>query len=88
MNERLDGYSFAIKTNSKSSLEADLTILEGDITIDNRGKGRQCIVKTELALRTLNELEVVLMEEPKNHLREHNNGKNRFILLVDFLLSL
>jgi putative ATP-dependent endonuclease of OLD family len=74
MNERLEGYSFSIKTNSKSNLEADLTILEGDITIENKGKGRQCIVKTELALRTLNELEIVLMEEPENHL-SHGNMK-------------
>lgn len=68
-------YNFAIKSNSKSNLQADLTILEGEISIDNKGKGKQCIIKTELVLsRNDNDLEIVLLEEPENHL-SHNNMK-------------
>lgn len=75
INERLGEYKFAIKSNSKSNLETDLTIFEGNISIDNKGKGRQCIIKTELALnRNDNDLEVVLLEEPENHL-SHSNMK-------------
>lgn len=75
INERLGEYKFAIKSNSKSNLETDLTIFEGNISIDNKGKGRQCIIKTELALsRNDNDLEIVLLEEPENHL-SHSNMK-------------
>ncbi len=70
MNSRIvDDYSFSIRTNSKSNLETDLTIKEGSIDIENRGKGRQCFIKTDFALRkNLNELDVILLEEPENHL--------------------
>jgi putative ATP-dependent endonuclease of OLD family len=75
INSRLGEYNFAIKSNSKSNLETDLTIFEGNISIDNKGKGKQCIIKTELALsRNNNDLEVVLLEEPENHL-SHSNMK-------------
>jgi putative ATP-dependent endonuclease of OLD family len=76
INSRLDeDYSFAIKSNSKSNLETDLTIFEGNISIDNKGKGRQCIIKTQLALsRNDNDLEIILLEEPENHL-SHTNMK-------------
>ena len=75
INDRLGEYKFAIKSNSKSNLETDLTIFEGNISIDNKGKGKQCIIKTELALsRSDNDLEVILLEEPENHL-SHSNMK-------------
>jgi putative ATP-dependent endonuclease of OLD family len=76
INERLlkiGQYSFGIKSNSKSNLETDLTIYDGDVTIENKGKGRQCIIKTQLALtKNHNDLEVVLLEEPENHLSHLN----------------
>lgn len=76
INERLeDDYQFAIKSNSKSNLGTDLTIFEGDIPIDNKGKGKQCLIKTELALKkSTDDLDVVLLEEPENHL-SHSNVK-------------
>jgi putative ATP-dependent endonuclease of OLD family len=75
INSRLGDYSFAIKSNSKSNLETDLTIFEGNISIDNKGKGRQSIIKTELALnRNDIDLDIVLLEEPENHL-SHSNMK-------------
>lgn len=81
INERLaskgdSDYKFAIKSNSKSNVETDLTIFEGDISIDNKGRGRQCIIKTELALsRNDNDLEIILLEEPENHLSHINMRK-------------
>lgn len=76
INARLGDYKFAIKSNSKSNLESDLTIFEGNISIDNKGKGRQCIIKTELALsRNDNDLEIVLLEEPENHLSHSTMNK-------------
>lgn len=77
VNAKLDSYQFSIATNTKSNLEADLTITEGDISIDNKGKGRQCFIKTEFALnkkKSTHPLDVLLLEEPENHL-SHTNMK-------------
>lgn len=62
-------YAFSIKSNTKSNLETDLTITEENIDLQNRGKGRQCFIKTEFALqKNDNELDFILLEEPENHL--------------------
>lgn len=77
INSKLDDYQFGIVTNTKSNLEADLTLTEGDISIDNKGKGKQCFVKTEFALqkkKSSHPLDVLLLEEPENHL-SHTNMK-------------
>jgi putative ATP-dependent endonuclease of OLD family len=68
MNEPLEGYKFGLRTTPKASVEADLIITEGEIPIDSKGKGRQCFIKTEFALRREGDLEVLLLEEPENHL--------------------
>ncbi|RZK26895.1 MAG: ATP-dependent endonuclease [Flavobacterium sp.] len=76
LNQRTEDYHFAIRTSSKSNLETDLTILEKNISIENRGKGRQCFIKTEFALRkSPNALDVILIEEPENHLSHVNMKK-------------
>lgn len=62
-------YAFSIKNNTKSNLETDLTITEENIDLQNRGKGRQCFIKTEFALQKNDkELDFILLEEPENHL--------------------
>ena len=66
-------YEFSLKSHSKSSLENDLTIVENEIDIIHRGKGRQCFIKTEYALsKNENELDFILLEEPENHLSHLN----------------
>jgi len=76
LNDRISDYSFSIKTNSKSNLETDLTISENEIEIENKGKGRQCFIKTEFALKkNETDLDVVLIEEPENHLSHINMKK-------------
>jgi putative ATP-dependent endonuclease of OLD family len=76
LNDRIPDYSFSIKTNSKSNLETDLTISENEIEIENKGKGRQCFIKTEFALKkNKTDLDVVLIEEPENHLSHINMKK-------------
>ncbi|WP_371371072.1 ATP-dependent endonuclease [Sporomusa aerivorans] len=75
LNDRLGSYEFDIRTDTKSNLISDLTINEGDIPIENKGKGRQCFVKTEFALQRTtsgNDIEVLLLEEPENHLSHIN----------------
>jgi len=76
LNEALRAYKFDVRTNSKSNVETDIIITEDGIPIDNKGKGRQCFVKTEFALqRKGNALDIVLLEEPENHLSHINMKK-------------
>lgn len=76
LNDRITDYSFTIRTNSKANLETDLTIKEGDIEIENKGKGRQCFIKTDFALqKNENKLDIILLEEPENHLSHINMKK-------------
>jgi len=76
LNDRISDYSFAIKTSSKANLETDLTIREGNIEIENKGKGRQCFIKTDFALqKNENKLDIILLEEPENHLSHINMKK-------------
>lgn len=77
INKDIDKYQFSVKTGSKSNLEADLTITEDDIALENRGKGRQCFIKTEFALTRNGDgqsIDTLLLEEPENHL-SHTNMK-------------
>jgi putative ATP-dependent endonuclease of the OLD family len=74
----LDEYQFIVKTGFKSKLETDLTITEDEISIENKGKGRQCFIKTEFALQktqSRNNLDTLLLEEPENHLSHINMKK-------------
>lgn len=72
INDTLSDYQFGVRTSSKANLETDLVILEGNLPLDVRGKGRQCFVKTSFALRRGREgafpLHLLLLEEPENHL--------------------
>ncbi|MBA4406572.1 ATP-dependent endonuclease [bacterium] len=76
LNSRIENYTFSIKNNSKSNLETDLTLCEGDIDIENKGRGKQCFIKTEFALsKKGNNIDVILIEEPENHLSHVNMNK-------------
>ncbi|WP_017911281.1 AAA family ATPase [Xanthomonas sp. SHU 166] len=69
LNEAVVDYKFDVRSNSKSSIETDLVITEEDIPIESKGKGRQCFIKTEFALRNREAaLDLLLLEEPENHL--------------------
>lgn len=76
LNNRLTDYSFAIRNNSKANLETDLTLTEQNINIENKGKGKQCFIKTEFAINKSNSnIDVILIEEPENHLSHINMKK-------------
>lgn len=77
MNSKLPEYKFAVRSGLKSNLETDLVITEDGISIESKGKGKQCFVKTEFALQKNQigqQLDVLLLEEPENHL-SHGNMK-------------
>lgn len=86
INDRLIDNKFIVQTNSKSNLETDLNISDTTgISIDNKGKGKQCFIKTEFALRIKDrtkELDLVLLEEPENHL-SHINMKKLINLIAE-----
>jgi predicted ATP-dependent endonuclease of OLD family len=78
LNTKVDDYSFTLRTGSKANLEDDLTLTEANIPIENKGKGRQCFIKTEFALRRNHaeqDLDTLLLEEPENHLSHLNMKK-------------
>ena len=79
LNAQIADFSFSVRTSSKSNLETDLRIVEGGVPLELRGKGRQCQVKTDFALakRNSNRLEILLLEEPENHLS--HTGTRRLI---------
>ncbi|HBR1983718.1 TPA: AAA family ATPase [Klebsiella quasipneumoniae subsp. quasipneumoniae] len=77
-NENLGAHQFDVRTTVNSNLEADLDLTEDGISLLNRGKGQQCFIKTEFALgkqQAKGELDVMLLEEPENHLSFNNMKK-------------
>ncbi|ADO08000.1 predicted ATP-dependent endonuclease of the OLD family (plasmid) [Pantoea vagans C9-1] len=69
--EEIETCLFGIWSGMRAGLEASLNIMEDRIPIRDRGKGRQCFIKTEFALRRREqhkELDVQLLEEPEKHL--------------------
>jgi len=78
LNATMDDYVFDVRSGAKYSLESDLTLAKDDVPLEQRGKGQQCFVKTDFALsRNKNKaaIEVLLIEEPENHLSFANMHK-------------
>lgn len=79
LNDRIPretNYRFALKSSSIHGFEDDLMVYEDGISIDNKGTGRQIFIKTDLALkRSGTNIDVVLIEEPENHLSAYNLRK-------------
>lgn len=63
-------YKFGISYEN-NDFEEDLMIYEDNIGLKNRGAGRQVIIKSDFALDNVKS-DIILMEEPENHL-SHNN---------------
>ncbi|MGQ7857240.1 ATP-dependent nuclease [Pedobacter sp. WC2501] len=76
LNNRVTDYAFGVRNTHKANLETDLMLTEGNINIENKGKGRQCFIKTEFALnKNSKNIDVILLEEPENHLSHINMKK-------------
>lgn len=74
LNSKLD-LSFWVRSSSRSNLESDLVIVKDDLPIESKGRGQQSLLKTEFALqrgRGRQGLDVLLLEEPENHLSHSN----------------
>ena len=76
LNGRVPGdknYKFGLKSGSSMDLESDLMIYEDEIGIDSKGTGKQVFIKTDFALERSGEnVDVILIEEPENHLSPVN----------------
>lgn len=71
-----DNYLFGLKNGSAVSLENNLTIYENNVSIDCKGTGIQSFIKTDFALRRSGDnIDVILIEEPENHLSAVNLRK-------------
>lgn len=76
LNGRVDGdYAFSVKSGPTANLETDLTIEARGVDLENMGMGQQCFIRTEFALSKQTQIDVVLLEEPENHLSHERMKK-------------
>lgn len=52
----------------KVILESVVSVFEGSIPLENRGRGMENLIKTKIALERNSKVDVILIEEPENHL--------------------
>ena len=79
LNKRLPSdknYKFGLRGGNSLELETNLMIYENGIGIDSKGTGQQVFVKTDFALERAGEnVDIILIEEPENHLSPVNLRK-------------
>ena len=76
INEKIPDIRFGLTTNSKYSLENNLTLYEQGINIWNKGAGSICMLKIKTSITKQSEnIDLVLIEEPENHLSDINMKK-------------
>ena len=85
LNDRVaanTNYTFGLKMGSSGRFENDLMIFDNDVDIDSKGTGKQVFIKTDFALkRAGTNVDIVLLEEPENHLSHINLRKLIQIIL-------
>ena len=54
--------------SKKVILESILSVYEDSVSLENRGSGMESLIKTQIALDKKSGLDVIIMEEPENHL--------------------
>lgn len=64
----IDGHRKFGVDGKKVVLETILSVYEDSISLENRGSGMESLIKTQIALDRKNGVDVILMEEPENHL--------------------
>ena len=74
---------FVIKSSTIDEFESHLTILEENVCVANKGTGQQVKIKTKMALeKSASKVDVVLLEEPENHLSNYNLKANIELLYI------
>ena len=76
INKKIPDIKFGLTTNNKYSLENNLTLYEQGINIWNKGAGSICMLKIKTSIdRQSENIDLVLIEEPENHLSDINVKK-------------
>lgn len=76
INDELDGFQFGLSNLSKNNLENNLTLYDKDISLFDKGTGTQCLLKILSTLgKKSSNLDLILIEEPENHLSNANMKK-------------
>jgi putative ATP-dependent endonuclease of the OLD family len=84
INDYLDGkkgdvtdktLTVSMDMSARSSWESSITAHLDDIPFDSVGKGEQCRVQMKLAIEAADKSNVLLIEEPENHLSHSNMSK-------------
>lgn len=66
-------YKFGLRNLRGKDFESDLMIFEDKISVDNKGSGKQVVIKTEFAFQKSGDnVDIILLEEPENHLSPVN----------------
>lgn len=77
------GYAFGLKQGGATDFEKNLMIYEDNISVSQKGTGKQIFIKTDFALDRIGENnDIVLIEEPENHL-SHNNLRKLIHLVAN-----
>lgn len=62
--------------DKKVTLDSIISVYEDSISIENRGSGMESLIKTKIAIdKSKSQLDVILIEEPENHLCFTNMNK-------------
>ena len=76
LNEKVTSISFGLNNHNKYSLENNLMLFDQGINIWNKGFGNVCMMKIKASLdKQINKIDLVLIEEPENHLSDINMKK-------------
>jgi predicted ATP-dependent endonuclease of OLD family len=76
-------YTFGLNKSQKFDLENNLAIFDDGINISNKGRGKQTLIKTSLAVeKKSDKIDILLIEEPENHL-----SSNNMLKMIDEILS-
>lgn len=72
LNKISDSQKFGVN-EKKLIFENIITILDDSIPIENKGKGKENIIKTKIVLdKNVGKMDVIAIEEPENHLSFNN----------------
>lgn len=75
LNKISDTQNFGFN-NKKMIFENIITVLDDGIPIENKGKGMENLIKTEIALdKRSSKMDIIALEEPENHLSYTNLKK-------------
>ncbi len=68
--------------SKKVILENIISILQDGVSLENHGSGMESLIKTEIALEKSTKMDVIMLEEPENHLSFPN-----LLKMIDMIVN-